>query len=117
LWASVFQKSPRAGYVAPIFYYAIVRRMSQHRLASGPLIARLVGRNRMTINAAMRAGRYGAPIRLGGVLYVDLAAVADFHGTNIDDAQLAAAVAGKPDRLLTMPTPEPETVMEASCAV
>jgi hypothetical protein len=80
--------------------------MNQRRLASGPLIARLVGRNRMTINAAMRAGRYGETVVINEIRYADLANVEAARGIKFSPEQLTAAVAGKADRLLTI---NPET--------
>ena len=84
--------------------------MTQRRLASGPLIARLVGRNRMTINAAMRAGRYGETVVINEIRYADLANVEAAWGMTFTDEQLATAARDdRPARLLTIPTPEHET--------
>jgi hypothetical protein len=81
--------------------------MSPHRLASGPLIARLVGRNRMTINQAMRKGRYGKTVVVNEIRYADLAKVEAVCGVTFTDEQLTTAIAGLPDRLF-IPTSETE---------
>ena len=75
---------------------------------SPPVIAILQDKVRTTALRQMLAGHYGPIIRRGrrNTPYVPLTAVADYHGINITAEQLEAAVAGKPDRIITEPAPE-----------
>src|SRR5512132_1560849 len=53
--------------------YVTVRRMkAQRRFVSGPCIARLLARHRVSVNEAMRAGRYGRLFHIGRIVYVAL---------------------------------------------
>ena len=64
--------------------YVIVRRMkAQRRFVSGPCIARLLARHRMSVNVAMRAGRYGRLFHVGRIVYVDLTEVERAEGLEV----------------------------------
>jgi len=76
------------------------------RFVSGPTIAKLTLRPRMTVNDHMRAGRYGRLHRVGRVVYADLAEVERAEGRRFSDAQLDLASAGLPDRILTIREPK-----------
>jgi hypothetical protein len=69
---------------------------------SGPAIARLRVCSRMVANEDMRAGRYGPLLRWGQIGYAALDAVERHIGHRISAEQLAAAVDGHPDRVLTI---------------
>lgn len=89
------------------------------RLASGPLLKNLLLGHRMTINDAMRAGRYGPSVFNGRIRYVDLAGVEAFHGITFTDEQIERAIEGRPDRLLFIPETEDDHVWkepESRCA-
>ena len=78
-----------------IWRYATVRRMERpRRLVSGPLIGRLLDLHRMTVNEAMRAGRYGQTCRIGWIVYVDLAAVEKSIGATFTDKVIEDAGRG-----------------------
>jgi hypothetical protein len=71
------------------------------RFGNGPLIAKLVGEHRMTVNDRMRRGDYGHSFMRGGIRYVDLGVVAEFHGLlAFPREQLAAAADGRDSRIL-----------------
>jgi hypothetical protein len=76
------------------------------RFVSGPTIAQLMLRPRMTVNDNLRAGRYGRTFRVGQIVYVDLAEVARVECCEFSQAQIDAASAGLPDRVLTVPEQE-----------
>jgi hypothetical protein len=69
--------------------------MKPRRLGSGPLVAELLDLHRMSINRAMRAGRYGQTYRVGRVVYVDLAAVERSIGATFTDKLIEDACQGK----------------------
>jgi hypothetical protein len=71
-------------------------------LISGPTIAALRLRTRMAENLAMRRGEYGPSFVIDGVRYVRLDEVERRTGRQFSDAQLTAAAAGLPGRLLTI---------------
>ena len=73
---------------------------------SGPAIARLWLRSRMTVNEHMRAGGFGPLLRHGRIRYAALAAVERRVGQRISGEQLAAAVGGYPERILILETGE-----------
>jgi hypothetical protein len=77
---------------------------------SPSVIAALERKVRTTALRRMLAGYYGPIVRRGrrNTPYVPLAAVEDFHGVTFDDVQVEIAVAGKPNRLLTIPESESE---------
>jgi hypothetical protein len=58
---------------------------------SGPAIAALTGRHRMSVNESMRMGRYGATALINGIRYADAASVAEFHGLAQFNAAASAA--------------------------
>lgn len=64
----------------------------------------------MSVNEALRKGRYGETVVINEIRYADLANVEAVRGMAFSDEQLATAAAGRPDRLLIVPMPEPETV-------
>ena len=79
-------------------------------LISGPPIGKLCKRTRKWAHDRLRRGSFG-PITRGpaGVLYAELSAVEEFVGAPFTPEQIAAAVAGQSDRLITIPTEsEPE---------
>jgi hypothetical protein len=55
------------------------------RFISGPTIANLTLKPRMTVNDHMRAGRYGRLHHIGRIVYVDLAAVERVEGRKFSD--------------------------------
>ena len=64
--------------------YVTVRRMkAQRRFVSGPCIARLLARHRVSVNEAMRAGRYGRLFHIGRIVYVDLTEVEHAEGLEV----------------------------------
>jgi hypothetical protein len=71
---------------------------------SGPAAARLNVCSRMTVNERMRAGAYGELLRRGRVFYARVDAIERHAGTRFSTEQIEAAVAGRPDRLLTITT-------------
>jgi hypothetical protein len=77
-----------------------------HRFASGPLIARLLMRHRMSVNEAMRIGTYGPTFFRGRIRYADLAAVEAFYGFRFTDNQIERASEGKPERVLRVSYPD-----------
>jgi hypothetical protein len=54
----------------------------------------------MTVNYRLRAGRYGRTHRIGRIVYVGLDDVEKVAGTKFSDAQIEAASAGLPDRVV-----------------
>jgi hypothetical protein len=56
---------------------------AQRRFVSGPCIARLLARHRMSANEAMRAGRYGRLFHVGRIVYVDLTEVEHTKGLEV----------------------------------
>jgi hypothetical protein len=74
--------------------------MTLRRLASGPLIARLLGLHRMPVNQALRKGRFGETVIINGIRYADLTNVEAARDVTFTPEQLAAAAAGKTDGLL-----------------
>jgi hypothetical protein len=69
---------------------------------SGPTIAALTQTPRMTVNDHMRAAVYGPTYRIGRIVYVALENVEHVEGRKFTDAQLEAASAGLPDRVITI---------------
>lgn len=72
------------------------------RIISGPTIASLMLRPRMTVNDHLRAGRYGRTYRIGRIVYVDLAEVIRAEVREFSEEQIERATAGLPDRVLTI---------------
>jgi len=72
------------------------------KFISGPAIAKLILKPRMTVNDHLRAGRYGRVHRIGRVVYVDLAEVEGAEGVEFSESQIEDAMAGKPGRLITI---------------
>jgi hypothetical protein len=70
------------------------------KFVSGPTIAELTLRPRMTVNDHMRAGRYGRLYRIGRIVYADVAEVERAEGRKFSDTQIDLAGAGLPDRVL-----------------
>ena len=73
------------------------------RIISGPTIASLMLRPRMTVNDHLRAGR---TYRIGRIVYVDLAEVVRTEARQFSEEQIDRATAGLPDRILTLPEKE-----------
>jgi hypothetical protein len=72
-------------------------------LISGPAIGQLCQHTRKWAHDTLRRGSFGPVTRgPGGVLYADLTAVEGYSGLQFTDDQIEAAVAGIPDRLLTI---------------
>jgi hypothetical protein len=69
----------------------------QRRFVSGPLIAQLLGLHRMSVNQALRAGRYGPTFRRGRIVYVELASVENSAGVTFTDKLIEDACQGKTD--------------------
>jgi hypothetical protein len=69
---------------------------------SGPAIASLRASARMTENAHMRAGRYGPVLWHDRVAYVAQANVERRVGLTFTPEQIQQAVAGLPNRILTI---------------
>ena len=69
---------------------------------SGPAIARLTLGSRMSANRHLRAGKFGPLVRRGPVVYAPLAAVERHTGRPFTAEQIAMAVDGRPDRMLTI---------------
>ena len=103
-------------YTAPLCVAGIWRWPmygQMRRFISGPTISRLTGTPRMTVNDRLRAGSYGPTFRTfrrGRIVFADVEGVEYFHGVPFTDAQLEAAIAGYPERIITIPT---ETVEAA----
>ena len=72
------------------------------RFVSGPAIARLTVKPKMTVSDHLRGGVYGETFFCGRVRYADLAEVERAEGRSFTDEQIERAVAGIPDRLLTI---------------
>jgi hypothetical protein len=73
---------------------------------SAPAIARLSACSRIAAHVSMRAGRYGPLVQRGRVPYAAIEAVSRTVGREFSPEQIALAVAGQPDRLITIPTEE-----------
>jgi hypothetical protein len=69
---------------------------------NGSAIARLAACSRMTANERMRAGAYGELLRRGRGVYARLDAVQERSGQQFSDEQIAAAVDGRPGRLIIL---------------
>ena len=69
---------------------------------SAPAIARLSACSRIAAHVAMRHGRYGQLVQRGRVPYADLAEVERNTGRQFTPEQIAMAVDGRPDRLITI---------------
>ena len=69
---------------------------------SAPAIARLSACSRIAAHLQMRNGRYGPLLQRGRVPYADLAEVERNTGRQFTPEQIAIAIDGKPDRLLTI---------------
>jgi hypothetical protein len=67
---------------------------------SGPCIAALRLRSRMTENMAMRGGVYGPSVMIDGARYVRLDEVERRAGLRFTREQLMAAQAGLPGRMI-----------------
>ena len=78
----------------------------QRRFVSVPTIARLILRPSMTVRDHIHGGRYGRTFRVGQIVYVDLAEVARVEGCEFSEAQIDAASAGLPDRVIAIPEEE-----------
>jgi hypothetical protein len=76
------------------------------RYVSGPTIANLLLQHRMSVNANMRAGKYGRTIKVGRIVYVALDEVARAEGREFSAEQIDLASAGFPDRILIVPQRE-----------
>ncbi len=64
------------------------------KFISGPTIAALTASHRMTINDAMRAGRFGPTYRCGRIVYVALDRVEKPLGITFTDEQTGGRVGG-----------------------
>ena len=69
---------------------------------SGPAIARLTLGSRMSANRHLRAGKFGPLVRRGPVAYAPLAAIEGQVGRQFTPEQIAKAIGGHPDRLITI---------------
>ena len=65
-------------------------------------IAQLTACSRQAVHKALLKGTYGTPIRRGHNLYVPLATVEARLGRQFTPEQIAMAVDGRPDRLITI---------------
>jgi hypothetical protein len=75
-----------------------------HRFISGPVIARLTGTHRMTVNDRLRAGTYGPTFRRGRIVYAELASVERFAGVTFTDKLIEDTCQGKTDRFIIIKT-------------
>ncbi|MFO1099739.1 MAG: hypothetical protein U1E81_16100 [Xanthobacteraceae bacterium] len=75
-------------------------------LISGPTIAALTGRHRMSVNDLLRGGKYGETVLVDGIRYAAFDRVQQRHGVEFSDEQINAAVAGLPGRILRIPEHE-----------
>ena len=82
-----------------------------HRLISGPAISHLTLTHRMTVNDRLRRGYYGPTHRRGQIVYAAVDAVARAEGVDFTDDQIARAVAGQRNRILTI---SPESTEEVA---
>jgi hypothetical protein len=69
---------------------------------SGPAITRLTLGSRMSANRHLRAGKFGPLVRRGPVAYAPLAAIEGQVGRQFTTEQIAMAIDGRPDRMLTV---------------
>jgi hypothetical protein len=69
---------------------------------AGSALARLLACSRMTANEHMRAGHFGPPLQHGRIRYAALAGVEQHAGRQFSPEQIAVAVDGRPDRILTI---------------
>jgi hypothetical protein len=69
---------------------------------SAPAIARLNACSRIAAHLQMRRGRYGPLVQRGRVPYAALAAVARNVGQEFSAEQIAMAIDGRPDRLISI---------------
>jgi hypothetical protein len=69
---------------------------------SAPAIARLSACSRIAAHVSMRNGRYGPLLQRGRVPYAALEAVEHNTGREFSPEQIALAVDGRPDRLITI---------------
>lgn len=76
------------------------------RFVSGPTIAALTLKPRMTVNNHLRAGHYGRRYRVGCIVFVDLAEVERAGRVKFSEHQLEVASAGLPDRILIVREPK-----------
>jgi hypothetical protein len=72
---------------------------------SAPAIARLSACTRIAAHLQMRRGRFGPLVQRGRVPYAALEAVSRTVGREFSPEQIALAVDGQPERMLTV-TPE-----------
>jgi hypothetical protein len=73
---------------------------------SAPAIARLSACSRIAAHLQMRNGRYGQLVQRGLVPYAALEAFSRTVGREFSPEQIALAVDGRPDRLITITTEE-----------
>ena len=69
---------------------------------SAPAIARLSACSRIAAHLQMRNGRFGPLLQRGRVPYADLGEVERHAGRQFTPEQIAMAVDGRPDRLITI---------------
>jgi hypothetical protein len=69
---------------------------------SGPAIARLNVCSLMAANKALRRGAFGPILQRGRIRYAALTAVGRHSGQEFSKEQVAAAIDGKPGRVLTI---------------
>jgi len=69
---------------------------------SAPAIARLSACSRIAAHVQMRRGRFGPLVQRGRVPYAPLAAVEHRVGRHFTPEQIALAIDGRPDRLITI---------------
>jgi hypothetical protein len=84
---------------------AAAQRREFYRLmivVSAPVIANLRRRGRQWAHKCIARGLYGRPVRLKGVLYVDVSVVETRHGTRFTSQQIEEAAGGVPHRVLTI---------------
>lgn len=75
---------------------------------SGPLIARLFGRNRIWAWKKLRRRAFGPITVIDGIVYAEQAGVEAYSGRQFSAEQIEAAAEGQPGRIVTLPDPEQE---------
>src|SRR5262249_24960576 len=101
LWAGVLRTGFLCAVTLPMAIYL-----------SPAAIAGLLRLNRVAAWERVRDGKFGVPLRRGGLLFVPLAGVEKSVGRQFTHAQLEAAIDGFPDRSFTVQQEDTDTHAE-----